>query len=168
MLSRYYSPPRSSLMQFQALRGTRNYAPRTIKTRRKKNTTICIYLVDGFNLSSNRHELWNSSRIWGIAVAQVWVSQVAPHVSGPDSSKGKDSSQQTQGFTGSCAIKSPAPTSMAAQCYPYHPPAATTGRLPCTNRTAGFSQGQHEANVRLHTQNVIVDFIRHMDLDEHN
>ena len=34
-----YSPPRSSLMQFQAARGARNYVPQNIETRGEKNPT---------------------------------------------------------------------------------------------------------------------------------
>ena len=39
----YYSPPRSSLMQFQAARGARNYVLQNIETRGGKKTQLRLF-----------------------------------------------------------------------------------------------------------------------------
>ena len=38
-----FSPPRSSLMQFQAARGARNYVPQKIETRGEKKTQLRLF-----------------------------------------------------------------------------------------------------------------------------
>jgi hypothetical protein len=40
---RIYSPPRSSLMQFQAVRGARNYVPQNIETRGEKQSQLRLF-----------------------------------------------------------------------------------------------------------------------------